>query len=155
MARAAKRAIEKRTAEPKPTVGLRDEDLVAVARKYRAARTNELQARTAADELRSQLLDEMKRRKQQTAELDNVVVTVKRKRQRDWDLDALRARLNRTQLRQVLTETVSTPAINALVKEGVLQKVTRVVDGVECELVDGVEVVSWSSPYVDVTLRDG
>ena len=147
-------ARAKRAAEPVVVEGLSDEQLAGLGRKYRQARANEHQAKAAADELGAQLLAELQRRAVQTVELGEVVVTSKRKRKREWDVDALRRMLNRTQLRTVLIEQVSAPAVNALVKEGVLQKVTRVVDGVECEVIDEVEVVSWSAPYIDVTLRE-
>ncbi len=133
-------------------VRMSDEDFAALGRNYRTAAANVLQAKAAKDEYQVQLLAELEARGKATDTVESIIITRKRKRSRSFDIEALKRKLGKN-AGTVIEEHVRTSEVDALVKAGTLPTELVDVDGEEVTVVKGIETVTWSAPYVDVTFR--
>lgn len=139
------------TAAKKPA-HMSDEDFAALGRNYRAAATNVLQAKAMKDQYQERILVELEARKQTSVSIEDILITRKRKRNRTFDIAALRKKLG-DRAATVIEEKVRTTEVDALVKAGLLTTTTVDVDGEPVAVIDGIEQVDWSAPYIDVTFR--
>lgn len=121
-----------------------DEQLVAMAIEYKAHKADEANARARADEVRDQLVDELRRRKVPTGgvvEIDGWAIHHKAKRTKVWSADVVKKVVPRRLWPQVLRTEVAGPALEELAKAGVVSAEARA----QC-----LVRVDESQPYVDV-----
>lgn len=135
---------------------LTDAQLVKLGREYLEvkARTEELDRQKR--EIAEQISAELALRDDPTVEAAGLKITRKRKRKDlgRWNVEALRAVLSPAQRKAVFEERVKASEVAALVKAGAVATETVTVDGQEVVVVaGGAEVVEWSDPYIDVTVK--
>ena len=134
---------------------LTDAQLADQARIYLELKVVAEQAISKQKQQGEVLASALAARSEATVETAGMKITSKRRRTREFDVEALRKMLTPAQRENVLVEKVkSSEAVDELVKKGVLPTELVVLDdGSEVQVVAGAETVKLSASYVDVTLK--